>query len=141
MIDLEDFVREATLKVLRAVTDARSKAPESAQVAPHDVVSQSEPALGVSSGASGELVSYLNFDIAVTASSEQSGKVGAGVKIPVVNAQFGASGETSGGSGQISRVAFTIPVVVSDPKAAFDQKARTERLNREAMARFDGTQL
>lgn len=52
----------------------------------------------------------VSFDIAVTASDEQSAEAGAGIK--VWGARLGADGKVSSENSTVSRVQFSVPIVL-----------------------------
>lgn len=112
-IDVEEFVNAALTKVLRAISNAQNDEEVGEQIAPMvrgDV--KIDPAYGVAAH-NGQLWSVMEIDIAITASSETEASGGAGLKIPVIEAQVGAKGSVTSTQNGVSRIKFSVPIVVS----------------------------
>ena len=124
---LREFVGSALTEILNGVADAQKDKTVGEFVADTE-------AAGLPAPKAARLITHrrgyttvVEFDIAVTASSKQSGGASGSAAIWVINAELG--GKTERQNETISHLQFSIPVALPDPlgKAA---KRDDERKNR-----------
>ena len=80
-------------------------------------------------------VQNISFDVAVTASSENAGEGGAGIK--VLSIDIGGKASVSNSAEQVSRVSFSVPITL---KPSVDERKNVEQGKREKQqqdANFD----
>ncbi len=113
-MELKDFVRDTLTQLIDGVREAQKEAAEKgAFVAPdagRGVRSDSKPHPGYTVLNTGDLLTFVEFDVALTASDSKATKGGIGVLFGVVN--LGSQGQSSSGSASLSRIKFQIPVVL-----------------------------
>jgi hypothetical protein len=111
VIDLKDFIKGAIREIGAAVREGREElGPVGIAVVPVGrFVSQANDlgARGIHCDGDGCSIA-LEFDVAVTAESENRANGEGGVKLWVFSASVGGSGTTA--SSQISRVKFALPI-------------------------------
>ncbi len=132
-VRLSEFVSEAISEVVRGVHLAKAETYEIAAVVP-----------GSMNGVSVVEKTFIEFDIAVTATSEnvsssrKSGKAGAGIS--VLSARVGVDGDLEAEKGSkdssalTSRISFKVPVYLNahfrkDPQAAAEAEFVRQKLN------------
>jgi len=113
-MDLQDFVSETLLQIVNGVKDAQAKASEGAIISPKvncgtDVGAQ----LGYlwsGSMREGTFAQIVQFDVALTVTDSTEHKAGIGVFGGAVS--LGASGKSAEGNNSVSRVKFSVPLVL-----------------------------
>ena len=127
-MDLKEFVSNSLNEIISAVVLSQRYCSDQnihAQVAPTDITTTSatlahtkvQQVNGVS-----RIVTDVAFDIAVTASDEQSARGGAGIKVVGIDLRIGVDAEKSATSSAVSRISFTVPIIF--PEAEQSKAAR-----------------
>jgi len=114
-MDLREFVAESLKEIIDGVKEAQSHAAENgAEICPPIGILSSGARDYLESQATEEKVSFIDYDIAVTA--EETGEIGGGGKVSVkvasvFSAEGGGEGKVSEKASSISRLHFSLPVV------------------------------
>jgi len=109
-MDLKEFVSEAISQVVNGISEAQANtADTSAKVNPELLKRGGEPEMGFTPTSAG-MASVLQFDIAITAEEGTDTKGGIGVATGVFN--LGSAGASSAQSSTVSRLQFSVPVVL-----------------------------
>lgn len=101
--ELEDFVSDTILSIMRGVNTAAT------------VVGAAGGNLGavnpfLEGRGPSEAIQNISFDVAVSAGVENSGRAGAGIK--VLSVDFNAGGDTKKSDSRVSRISFSVPVIM-----------------------------
>jgi hypothetical protein len=109
-IPLEEFVQSAVIQIMRAVKNSREEVKKlGGEINPHpDGDNKELIAAGMVRARGGGLMSYIEFDIAVTATKGQTRKSGVGVLFVSVGA--GIEEKNDKNSETVSRISFRVPV-------------------------------
>jgi len=105
-MDLKDFVRDAIMDVLGGVHEAQQKAT----TIPDSEVSPPQRAVGDGSAISERPLTWLDFDVAVTASEGKGSK--GGIAVAVASIGLGASRDQRTEEASTSRLRFKVPIVL-----------------------------
>jgi Trypsin-co-occurring domain 2 len=129
-MDLKDFIKETITDVASAITELQIELEQSGVIInpPVDFKDSSvfEPD---SSSHTFRRIQTIEFDVAVTAASETSGGGKGGLK--VLSFEAGAEGKHSRQNEQVSRVRFSIPLVLSPSSAEEGTRRAAERQMRK----------
>lgn len=110
MIDLQKFISETLVQIINGVTDAQEKAKQKGAY-----VNTSEKSDAASyTWATTPTPRLIEFDIAVTTTESQNSQSGVGIFVAAVGLG-GQTNEENAGS-QISRIKFSIPVILPEQK-------------------------
>lgn len=115
-MQLDDFVATTLQQIVAGVQTAQASSTASgARINPQVEVPTmrapgSQKATGLVDWETGTLIQEITFDVAITAS--KSGESGAGLKIAIPLVSAGLEGASSRQDSAISRIQFTIPVVL-----------------------------
>jgi len=110
-IDLEDFISEVLKQIINGVKKAQLHAKENgAQVNSSNTYRTSQGDMKLDISDHGGLVQEVDFDVAVTVSSQGNLKGGMGLFIPAAGVGYQAEKET--GNSTLSRIKFKIPVAL-----------------------------
>ena len=114
-MDLKDFISQTLVQIAEGVSDSSARIKElGGRVNPH-VTSEhkelSRHGMLWSSGSAGHVVS---FDVALTVNTGTGTKGGIGIFAGAVN--LGSSGESKAESSSVSRVSFTVPLILPQPR-------------------------
>jgi len=103
-VNLDDFVRETLLAIIRGVRQAQEKAPE------HGATINPVPHRGAvhSAIAGGTEMQSVEFDVAVSAS--EGTQTEGGIAVAAAILAVGSMGLSKHESGSLSRVRFTVPI-------------------------------
>jgi hypothetical protein len=114
-MDLKDFVKETILDIAKAIEEANKEAKDNninVMVNPFPIYHHSygyqETYKDDSKKTDRSNVEKIEFDVAVTSSNKTDGSVGSSINI--VGVKIGADGTISGGTENVSRIKFSIPV-------------------------------
>jgi len=112
-MELKEFVSEALLQIISGIQDAQGKIGESnAEISPK--YSNRQQAMldehKILFSSKNNVIQYVGFDVAVTASEGTGTKAGVGVLAGVLN--LGASGASNQESQTASRINFSVPVTL-----------------------------
>lgn len=112
-MELKEFIENALIQLLEGISSAQEKAKEiGGEVNPYlNDESQSKHGFLNSSGDSAAVV---NFDVALTATEGTGTKAGISVLGGAIN--LGAGGQSSNESSVVSRIKFSVPVVLPKSK-------------------------
>ncbi len=112
---LDDFVAATLTQIVSGVAAAKEEvAAQGGKINPE--VSSSHGSRGQWDLETGTPVQEIEFDVAVTASEASKGKAGAGLVFgPVV---LGSVGETGAANQQVSRIRFTVPLLLPTTQPA-----------------------
>jgi len=112
VVELEDFVREAILQVARAVHGAAGEVKKMGGAINPRPYGENKDIAGVNviRTRGNHMISFLEFDVAVTAIRKQGVKSGIGVVFAAINA--GLSGDREKEDNTVSRVSFRVPIVL-----------------------------
>lgn len=129
-MDLKDFIQQTISGIVEASVELQAKY-EARGVIVNPPVSVKEPDLYEHSeiGHRFRRVEVVEFDVAVTAAKESSGGGKAGLKI--FSAEIGADGRHSRTSEEVSRVKFSIPIVLSPATIELQNKSAAETVASE----------
>lgn len=113
-MDLQTFVTSTLVQIAKGISDAQDQLKGSGAI-----VNPGLRGMFSTSKVSAPIV-YISgvqvhikdvaFDVAITASDEQSAEAGAGIK--VWGARLGADGKASSENSTVSRVQFSVPIVL-----------------------------
>jgi hypothetical protein len=111
-MDLKDFIKETISAIVESTKELQAQF-EHAGVIVNPPVSIKEPNLYEHENTAHRYrrVETIEFDVAVTAATESSGGAKAGLKI--FSAEVGADGKHARNREEVSRVKFSIPIVLS----------------------------
>lgn len=112
-MDLREFVAEALAQIVEGVKDAQSRAKEhGARVNPALSTSAELAAKHGILIASGDAAQLVQFDVALTAKEGTGTKGGIGVVMGAFT--LGSTGQSQAENSSVSRVKFTVPLVLPD---------------------------
>lgn len=115
-MDLKDFISQTLIQIAEGVSDSAKRVVElGGQVNPHLMGEQKEMGRHGILWGSGHAVHVVGFDVALTVNSGTGTKGGIGIFAGAVT--LGASGESRAENSSVSRVNFTVPLLLSRPKA------------------------
>lgn len=109
-MELREFVTTALSDLLHGIRDAQATPEIGALVSPQSVRGVIVP---IDSGVVQQPEGYttvIKFDVAVTAETTDSAKGGGGIKIAVMN--VGAEGQVASRNATVSRIQFSVPIVL-----------------------------
>ena len=108
-MELKEFIKEVILDITNAIDELKSELPNDAIIAP----TNSNTDQKVNSDVGVLEVSYVDFEVAVTAASTDDTKKSAGGGIKVLAISIGGGTEKGNKelSERISRIKFSIPIV------------------------------
>jgi hypothetical protein len=110
-MNIEDFVRETLVQITNGVTQAqRQLDPTGALVNPRMKAIGKEHSIGEVYMHAGEVVSFVEFDVAVGATEGKETKGGIGVVAGVIG--LGSSGKSDSSSRSESRIKFKVPLLL-----------------------------
>ena len=110
-MDLKEFITETISAIVDATSELQGKYDEDDIIInPPSNRSSDEAYLPENSGYKYRRVQSIEFDVAVSASSDTSGGGKAGIK--VMSLELGAKGEKSVSSEKVSRVSFSVPITL-----------------------------
>jgi len=109
-VPLENFIQSAIIQIVRAVSNVRNEVkPLGAKINPHPYGEDRDlAAAGVSRAVGGGSLTYIEFDIAVTATKGQGRESGIGVMFAALGA--GAKDKRERSDQTVSRISFKVPV-------------------------------
>ena len=114
-MNLREFIAETLSQLVEGVKDAQERASaHGARINPNLTTSAE---LAVKHGifiASGEAAQLVQFDVALTATEGTETKGGIGVVAGIFN--LGSAGQSQAASSMVSRVKFSVPVVLPSGK-------------------------
>ncbi len=124
-MDLKDFIKETISAIVESTRELQMQF-EHAGVIVNPPVSMKEPNLYEHENTAHRFrrVEIIEFDVAVTAATESSGGAKAGLKI--FSAEVGADGKHSRNHEEVSRVKFSIPIVLSPANVEITNKILAE---------------
>lgn len=132
-MDLKDFVAQSLVQIVEGVATASKAVSELGGAVSPSYSARLAETLGLTNDGTSRPVQGVQFDVAVTASSESSGEAGGGLRIAVVS--FGAKGSDRDSHQTSSRISFSVPLALPvDPVSASAAKARAEEANRKIAA-------
>lgn len=110
-MDLQEFVKQTLTQIIEGVTDAQKQVSEKGgEINPH--INTSHEQLGKQGFlfSSEGPVQIVKFDVALTVGEGKGTKGGIGVFAGVVG--LGSSGESSSENSSVSRVEFSVPLLL-----------------------------
>lgn len=112
-MDLETFVKESIVQILRGVREAQKEAKN---LDGAEIRSKVSSRFNKGEGRSDVTIQAdaINFDVAVTTSKDRGMKGKAGITVYSVF-EVGAEGAVQHGTETVSRVRFVVPVVYPNP--------------------------
>lgn len=116
-MNLEDFVAEGLSQIVKGVIKAQKAIHDTeALINPHMRTTSHEHSIGQAEGHGGQPVSYVAFDVAVTATDATGTKGGIGILVGSIG--LGSQGKTETSKGSESRIQFKVPVLLPSSKKA-----------------------
>ena len=111
-MNLREFVAQGLAEVVQGVSDAQSALGENGKYINPELSTQQGPLQqqGRHVSVQGQLVHYVEFDVAVTATEGTGTKGGIGVVAGVF--ALGSHGQSSQEQSAISRIKFTVPLTL-----------------------------
>ena len=113
-MELKDFVRDTLNALIDGVREVQGTAAEKGKFVVPDagrgVRADSKPHSGITVLNTGDLITFVEFDVALTASDSKQTKGGIGVLFGAVN--LGSQGQSDSGTASLSRIKFQIPLVL-----------------------------
>lgn len=109
-MNLREFIKEALVDIVSGVADART------EVIQHEALIGSDPAFGhvreakILTDKFDRTITMVEFDIALTQADSKDSKAGIGVFLASVG--VGAQGASHGETSSLSRIKFSVPVVL-----------------------------
>lgn len=116
-MELKEFIKTALADIVLAVRETQEEVKEYATIAPLVTKGEKESAILMKDGVAH--VSDIDFDVAVTTETKENTENGlkAGIKVAsVLNFGIGSKGDATESSQSISRIRFSIPVLL--PRSA-----------------------
>jgi hypothetical protein len=113
-LDLQTFVTSTLVQIVKGIKDAQDQLKGTGAIVNpgtrgmYSSTRDTDPAISVSGVQ--VYLKHVSFDVAITASDEQSAEAGAGVR--VWGARLGADGKVSSENSTVSRVQFSVPVAL-----------------------------
>lgn len=112
-MELKEFIKTALVDIVNAVKETQNEVGDSATVMPIRTKAYQTFDIAVEGGH--EIVSNIDFDMAVTVGSKEGaeGKAGGGIQIAqILNIGAGHRENIENSSQNVSRMKFTIPIVL-----------------------------
>jgi len=114
-MELRDFIEETLTQIVEGVKAAQGRAKDQgARVNPHLTTSADLAAKQGILIASGSAAQLVQFDVAITVKEGTATKGGIGVALGVV--ALGSTGQSQAESASVSRVKFSVPLVLPDAR-------------------------
>lgn len=116
-MELKEFIKTALADIVSAVRETQEEVKEYATIAPLMSRGEKESSVLMKDGVAH--VSNIDFDVAVTAETKENTENGlkAGIKVAgILNFGVGSKGDATESSQSISRIRFSIPVLL--PRSA-----------------------
>lgn len=114
-MQLEDFIGQSLIQIMKGVSHAqRELRTVGGCISPTMRRTSPEHSIGEAEGAGGQPVSFVEFDVAVTATESTNTKGGVGVVVPILT--LGVQGQSGHISGTESRIRFKVPVLLRSAK-------------------------
>jgi hypothetical protein len=115
-MDLKDFISQTLVQIAEGVNESGPRIQElGGQVNPHLMSDHKEMGRHGIIWGGGRAVHVVSFDVALTVNSGTGTKGGIGIFAGAVN--LGSSGESRAENSSVSRVSFTVPLSLPQPKA------------------------
>jgi hypothetical protein len=112
-VELKEFVTETLTQIIDGVKAAQEHAKGvGAAVSPKGLYAPKAGEKSWYAGQNATPVHMIEFDVAVSASSDDKAKGGAGLFVGPV--ALGAQGETGTSSGTVSRIRFNVPMILPE---------------------------
>ncbi len=130
-VELKDFVKATLLDIVSAVKETQQEAPDGAIIAPTVTnIAQEDNFINWSANYGRSVVSYVEFDVAVSASSKSIRNNDKAVGIQVVESVFGFSNKDhksqSDSTENTSRIKFSIPLVYPQKVPQLEQLMKNQ---------------
>jgi hypothetical protein len=111
-MNLRDFIAEGLAEVVQGVLDAQTALGENGKYVNPELSTQQGPLQqqGGHVSIQGQLVQYVEFDVAVTATEGTGTRGGIGVVAGFV--ALGSQGQSSQEQSAVSRIKFTVPLTL-----------------------------
>lgn len=110
-MDLKDFISQTLVQIAEGVSDSSVRINElGGRVNPHVTSEHKELSRHGMLWSSGSAVHVVSFDVALTVNTGTGTKGGIGIFAGAVN--LGSSGESKAESSSVSRVSFTVPLIL-----------------------------
>lgn len=112
-MELKEFIKTALTDIVSAVKETQEEVKEYATIAPLMTIGERTSAIVMKDGVAH--ISNIDFDVAVTTETKENAENGikAGIKVAsVFNIDAGSKGGATESSQNISRIHFTIPVLL-----------------------------
>jgi hypothetical protein len=107
---LKEFVKDALVEIIQGIKAAQDQPGAGGYIAPEGVGDHEFPRDGGVLNSQMIVSTVVKFDVAVTAESSVDGGGGAKLRIAIVEANLGASGNSK--NTQVSRIQFSVPLVM-----------------------------
>lgn len=112
-MELKDFIKTALTDIISAVKETQEDVKEYATISPLVGMGDKKSSVGMKDGVAP--ISNIDFDVAVTTETKENTENGikAGIKVAsVFNLGAGSKGDSTETSQNISRIRFSIPVLL-----------------------------
>lgn len=112
-MELKEFIKTALTDIVSAVRETQEEVKEYATIAPLVGLGDKKSAVGMQDGVAH--ISNIDFDVAVTTETKENTEKGikAGIKVAsVFNIGVGSNGDATETYQNISRIRFSIPVLL-----------------------------
>lgn len=115
MIELEDFIKKSLVQIMVAVKSAQTEIEDSGgTINPTGLKFWPKQLTGEKFNSDGNITQNVHFDVAVTALEGKGTKGGIGVFAGAVG--LGSQGESNASSQAVSRIKFSVPVLLPGHK-------------------------
>lgn len=125
-MELQDFIASTLVQIARGIKNAEDQLEDSkAIVNPRNVQALKEKESAVygyldTQNQIFKVVQKIDFDVAVTAEKGTETKAGVGIQVGSIG--IGTQGKTEKGNSSVSRISFSIPMVLPMEDAPFDKE-------------------
>ncbi|MBW4048724.1 MAG: hypothetical protein HIU89_12580 [Proteobacteria bacterium] len=135
-MELQEFIKQSLVQIVNGMAEAQQEvAAKGASVNPSGLKLKDDQVKGHSVSNDGNVTQHIEFDVAVTTTEGTGTKGGIGVVMGVL--ALGSQGQSSASSQAISRLKFTIPMLLpSDHRS--DKEDRDRRIS-ENMTRLSNS--
>ena len=133
-MNLQEFIAESLLQIINGVKEAQTgSADTGAHINPAGLIMPQEKISAPYHPNEDTYSSYIEFDVAITVTEGAERKGGIGVAAGIF--AIGGQGKTETQSGTISRIKFSVPVMLPSGKNL--RPRNRERLQEQAETDFD----
>ena len=114
-MDLKEFTKQTLIQIVEGAASANDELANCDSYIPYTNIGNSKSAYSYDENRVARLIVNIDFDVAITATESESANGGASLKVASL-LNIGGSGENKTENQTISRIKYTLPLVLSKKK-------------------------